>query len=29
MEFKNSVTPTGVDIPAAVVDYALSVAGGN
>ncbi len=29
MEFKNSVTPTGVDIPAAVVDYALSVAGAN
>jgi [lysine-biosynthesis-protein LysW]--L-2-aminoadipate ligase len=29
MEFKNSVTPTGVDIPAAVVDYALSVAGAH
>jgi [lysine-biosynthesis-protein LysW]--L-2-aminoadipate ligase len=26
MEFRNSIAPTGVDIPGRVVDYALSVA---
>ncbi|HEY3291723.1 MAG TPA: lysine biosynthesis protein LysX, partial [Anaerolineae bacterium] len=29
MEFRNSVAPTGVDIPAAVVGYAVKVAGAN
>lgn len=29
MEFRNSVAPTGVDIPAAVVGFAVKVAGGN
>lgn len=28
MEFRNSVAPTGVDIPGAIVDYAVKVAGG-
>ena len=27
MEFRNSIAPTGVDIPGAIVDYALQVAG--
>ncbi|CAN5545313.1 lysine biosynthesis protein LysX [soil metagenome] len=27
IEFRNSIDPTGVDIPAAIVDYALAVAG--
>ena len=26
MEFRNSIAPTGVDIPARVVDYVLDVA---
>lgn len=25
MEFRNSITPTGVDIPSRIVDYVLSV----
>ncbi len=29
MEFKNSITPTGVNIPAKVVDYALAVGAGH
>jgi [lysine-biosynthesis-protein LysW]--L-2-aminoadipate ligase len=29
MEFKNSIEPTGIDIPAKVVDYVLSVARGS
>jgi len=29
MEFRNSVTPTGVDIPSLLVDHALSLATGN
>lgn len=29
MEFKNSIAPTGVDIPAKVVDYALGVGSGQ
>ncbi|HLY27211.1 MAG TPA: lysine biosynthesis protein LysX [Aggregatilineales bacterium] len=29
MEFRNSIAPTGVDIPGRVVDYALSVAAGG
>jgi len=28
MEFKNSITPTGVNIPARIVDYVISQAGG-
>jgi [lysine-biosynthesis-protein LysW]--L-2-aminoadipate ligase len=26
MEFRNSIAPTGVDIPAAIVEYTLAVA---
>jgi [lysine-biosynthesis-protein LysW]--L-2-aminoadipate ligase len=26
IEFRNSIAPTGVDIPAAIVDYTLAVA---
>jgi hypothetical protein len=26
MEFRNSIAPTGVDIPGSVADYALAVA---
>jgi [lysine-biosynthesis-protein LysW]--L-2-aminoadipate ligase len=29
MEFKNSILPTGVDIPGRIVDYVLKVAGGR
>ena len=29
MEFKNSIEPTGVDIPARIVDYVVKVAEGN
>ena len=29
MEFKNSILPTGVDIPGRIVDYVLKAAGGK
>jgi [lysine-biosynthesis-protein LysW]--L-2-aminoadipate ligase len=29
MEFRNSIAPTGVDIPGRIVDYALTVAEGR
>jgi len=29
MEFRNSIQPTGVDIPAKIIDYVLEVAGGK
>jgi len=29
MEFRNSITPTGVNIPAAIVEYVIAQAGGN
>jgi len=29
MEFRNSIAPTGVDIPGRIVDYAVAVAEGR